>query len=112
MAKYAISQEGIEALEQLASDLQKCTEELDAASYKLHNVVEGNSEELGIYFGGIMEVLQRVLEINKYGKESVQQIVKADIPDRIFRIEELIAMFAEMDSDSDGDVVTQKILSM
>lgn len=108
MARYAISEEGIAALEQLALDLKQSANDIDRACKRLYSVVEGNEEDLGKYYGGIIYLLRQVLQINKEGRECIEQLAGVDIPDAIQRVEELIAMFAEMD-DSSGEAAPQKI---
>ena len=76
MAKYAISQEGIDALQTLSSRLVESTSSIDDASKVLYSTIEGVSDGLGVYEKDIYILLRDVINTNQKGKKSVNQLTK------------------------------------
>ena len=66
MAKYAISQEGIDALQTLSSRLVESTSSIDDASKVLYSTIEGVSDGLGVYEKDIYIVIVNTILHNSF----------------------------------------------
>ena len=99
MAKYAISQEGIDALQTLSSRLVESTSSIDDASKVLYSTIEGVSDGLGVYEKDIYILLRDVINTNQKGKESVDQLTRISIPKQILEIEKLLILCGGDSSD-------------
>lgn len=110
MAKYAISQEGIDALQTLSSRLVESTSSIDDASKVLYSTIEGVSDGLGVYEKDIYILLRDVINTNQKGKESVDQLTRISIPRQILEIEKLLILCGGDSSDEDPDEPPQKKL--
>lgn len=78
MAKYAISQEGVSALNQLASDMMNINNEIEECGRKLKTTVSGLSDELGIFEDEIIDLVDEVNIVQERGREPLIQLsVKA-----------------------------------
>lgn len=90
MAKYAISQEGVSALNQLASDMMNINNEIEECGRKLKTTVSGLSDELGIFEDEIIDLVDEVNIVQERGREPLIQLsVKAK--EMANRIQELVS---------------------
>lgn len=80
LAKYAISEEGIQALEKLSQDLKQASNAIDEESVKLHRIAEGLEDGLGIYYKDILELIRDVVTVNKTSKDEVEYLADKRIP--------------------------------
>ena len=110
MAKYAISQEGIDSLQTLASKLFESTSSIDDASKVLYSTIEGISDGLGVYKKNVYVLLRDIITTNQKGKNSVEQLTRISIPKRILEIEKLLILCGGDFSDGNLDEPPQKIL--
>ena len=74
MANYDISSEGVESLNQLASDMSKLNDEIEKAGKTLKSTVSGYGDGLGIYEDQINELVDRVNAAQEGGREAVEQL--------------------------------------
>lgn len=71
MAKYGISQEGIDALNQLASDMMNINNNIEQSGRTLKGQVSGLSDGLGLYEDEIIELVDEVNNAQEKGRESL-----------------------------------------
>lgn len=71
MAKYGISQEGVEALNQLASDMMNINNDIEQSGRTLKGQVSGLSDGLGVYEEEIIELVDEVNNAQEKGRESL-----------------------------------------
>ena len=74
MAKYGISNEGVQALNQLASDMSNLNDDIEKAGKTLKSTVSGYGDELGIYEEQINDLVDSVNAAQESGRESVEQL--------------------------------------
>ena len=90
MAKYGISQEGISALNQLASDMMKINNDIEECGRTLKTTVSGLSDGLGVYEEQIIDLVDEVNNVQERGREPLIQLsVKAK--DMANRVSELVS---------------------
>ena len=78
MAKYGISQEGVDSLNQLASDMMNINNDIEQCGRTLKSQVNGLSNELGVYADEINELVDEVNNAQEKGRESLIKLsVKA-----------------------------------
>ena len=78
MAKYGISQEGVDALNQLASDMMNINNDIEQSGRTLKSQVNGLSDGLGVYGDEINELVDEVNNAQEKGRESLIKLsVKA-----------------------------------
>lgn len=78
MAKYGISQEGVDALNQLARDMMNINTEMEQCGRTLKGQISGLSDELGVYGDEIIELVDEVNNAQEKGRESLIKLsVKA-----------------------------------
>lgn len=65
MAKYAISQEGLDSLDKLSGELMQVVTGIDDACKTLYTKVEGLESGLGVYEKDILLCLREVIAANK-----------------------------------------------
>ena len=71
MAKYGISQEGVDALNQLASDMMNINNDIEQSGRTLKGQVSGLSDGLGVYEEEIIELVDEVNNAQEKGRESL-----------------------------------------
>lgn len=71
MAKYGISQEGVDSLNQLAQDMMNINNDIEQCGRTLKGKVSGLSEGLGIYEEEINELVDEVNNAQEKGRESL-----------------------------------------
>ena len=90
MSKYGISQEGVDALNQLAQDLYTLGSDIEQSGNKLKTSVSGLGDQLGTYEEKINELVEQVNNTQMKSREPLVQLsVKAK--DMANRISELIS---------------------
>lgn len=78
MAKYGISQEGVDALNQLAQDMMNINNDIEQSGRTLKGQVSGLSDGLGVYEEKIVELVDEVNNAQEKGRESLIKLsVKA-----------------------------------
>ena len=89
MAKYGISQEGVSALNQLASDMMNINNDIEECGRTLKTTVSGLSDGLGVYEEEIIDLVDEVNNVQERGREPLIQLsVKAK--DMANRVAELV----------------------
>lgn len=109
MAKYAISQEGLDSLDKLSKELLQVVTGIDDACKTLYDKIEGLESGLGVYEKDILVCIREVITENQQGKESVAHLVSTAIPRQRAIIEEIMSMIGGT-SDDDDDQPPQKKL--
>lgn len=71
MAKYGISQEGVDALNQLAQDMMSINNDIEQSGRTLKGKVSGLSDGLGVYADEINELVDDVNNAQEKGRESL-----------------------------------------
>ncbi len=71
MAKYGISQEGVDALTQLAQDMMNINNDIEQSGRTLKSQVSGLSDGLGVYEDEIIELVDEVNNAQEKGRESL-----------------------------------------
>ena len=74
MAKYGISNEGVQSLNQLASDMSKLNDNIEEAGKTLKSTINCYGDSLGIYETEINELVDNVNSVQESGRESVEQL--------------------------------------
>ena len=95
MSKYAISNKGIEALEQLKGNLISARNDIGIASEALFEYVSGLENGMGIYYKEILVLIKSILNtlaLASEGDDGIDALIKQFIPKHIRYIEEMIAM--------------------
>lgn len=78
MAKYGISQEGVDSLNQLAQDMMNINNNIEQCGRALKGKVSGLGQELGVYEEQINELVDEVNNAQEKGRESLIKLsVKA-----------------------------------
>lgn len=75
MAKYAISQEGLDSLDKLSNELMQVVTGIDDACKTLYTKIEGLESGLGVYEKDILVCIREVVAANQQGKEGVAHLV-------------------------------------
>ena len=71
MAKYGISQEGVDALNQLAQDMMNINNDIEQSGRTLKSKIGGLSADLGTYEDEIIELVDEVNNEQEKGRESL-----------------------------------------
>ena len=71
MAKYGISQEGVDALSQLASDMMNINNDIEQSGRTLKGQLSGLSDGLGVYEDEIIDLVDEVNNAQEKGRESL-----------------------------------------
>lgn len=112
MAKYAISNEGLDALRTLATNLQVASDDIILSSSKLINEINGLEDGLGVYYEHILLLVEKILLSVKQAKEGddgVDALSQVHIPRWISAIEELYGLGSGSESD---DELAHKVLTL
>ena len=90
MAKYGISQEGVSALNQLASDMMNINNDIEECGRTLKTTVSGLSDGLGVYDEQIIDLVDEVNNVQERGREPLIQL-SAKAKDMANRVSELVS---------------------
>lgn len=90
MAKYGISQEGVSALNQLASDMMNINNDIEECGRTLKTTVSGLSDGLGVYEEQIIDLVDEVNNVQERGREPLIQL-SAKAKDMTNRVSELVS---------------------
>lgn len=90
MAKYGISQEGVSALNQLASDMMNINNDIEECGRTLKTTVSGLSDGLGVYEEQIIDLVDEVNNVQERGREPLIQL-SAKAKDMANRVSELVS---------------------
>lgn len=104
MAVYAISREGIEALQTLALNIQNAGNDILNSSVMLLNEINGLETELGVYYQHILLLVKKIIltiQQAKEGDDGIDSLSQRHIPRLINAIETVYGF----DSGSDDDDV-------
>lgn len=74
MAKFGISNEGVQSLNQLASDMSQLNGDIEECGKTLKSSISGYSDGLGIYEEKILELVESVNSAQEEGRESIEQL--------------------------------------
>ena len=110
MAKYAISQEGLDSLDKLSAELMQVVTGIDDACKTLYTKVEGLESGLGVYEKDILLCLREVIAANKQGKYGVAHLVTTAIPRQKAIIEEIMAMVGGTSGDDEAQPPQKKLV--
>ena len=110
MAKYAISQEGLDSLDKLSGALMQVVTGIDDACKTLYTKVEGRESGLGVYEKDILLCLREVIAATKQGKDGVAHLVTTAIPRQKAIIEEIMAMVDGTSSDDEDQPPQKKLV--
>lgn len=110
MAKYAISQEGIDSLDKLSNELMLAVSGIDDACRVLYSKIEALESSLGVYEKDILICIREVLAKNQQGKEGVVHLVSTAIPQQKAIIEEIMSMVGGTSDDSDDQPPQKKLV--
>ncbi len=75
MAKYGISSEGVDSLNQLATDMSNLNDDIEKAGKTLKSTISGYGEGLGIYEEKINDLVESVNAAQETGREAVEQLI-------------------------------------
>lgn len=89
MARYGINQQGVDSLNQLASDLRGVNNEIDNCGKELKNNIVSIGENLGIYEEQILEIINSVNTTQEKGRESIEHLA-AKLRKMSIEVEELV----------------------
>ncbi len=109
MAVYSINKSGVEALQNLHSELYQAANDIFEASQILKNSLEGLEDNLGIYYKHIMLENEKVITILKKaldGEDGVGYLLNTKLPKMISDMEMLI------DAGLGDGEPPQKVLSL
>lgn len=103
MAKYAISEEGIESLIEMAKRLRQSSENINVLSKQFYDFIEGISDGLGVYHKEILELVRDILRKNQESKEDVDILSNEKIPKLANELYDLWMNGLGDDTSSDED---------
>ena len=110
MAKYAISQEGLDSLDKLSAGLIQVVTGIDDACKTLYTKIERLESGLGVYEKDILLCLREVIAANKQGKDGGAHLVTTAIPRQKAIIEEIMAMVDETSGDDEAQPPQKKLV--
>ena len=110
MAKYAISQEGLDSLDKLSNELMQVVTGIDDACKTLYAKIKGLESDLGVYEKDILICIREVVAANQQGKESVAHLVATAIPRQKAIIEEIMRMVDGTSGDDDDQPPQKKLV--
>ena len=110
MAKYAISQEGLDSLDKLSNELMQVVTGIDDACKTLYTKIEGLESGLGVYEKDILVCIREVVAANQQGKEGVSHLVATAIPRQKTIIEEIMSMVGGTSGDDDDQKKKKKLV--
>lgn len=74
MAKYGISQEGVDSLNQLSQDMMNINNDIEKNGTTLKGTVSGLGEGLGVYEEKILSLVEEVNKAQEKGRESLNTL--------------------------------------
>ena len=74
MAKYGISQEGVDSLNQLSQDMMNINNDIEKNGTTLKGTVSGLGEGLGVYEEEILSLVEEVNKAQEKGRESLNTL--------------------------------------
>ena len=110
MAKYAISQEGLDSLDKLSNELMQVVTGIDDACKTLYTKIEGLESGLGVYEKDILACIREVVAANQQGKEGVAHLVATAIPRQKAIIEEIMSMVGGTSGDDEDQPPQKKLV--
>lgn len=110
MAKYAISQEGLDSLDKLSAGLMQVVTGIDDACKTLYTKIERLESGLGVYEKDILLCLREVIAANKQRKDGVAHLVTTAIPRQKAIIEEIMAMVDGTSGDDEAQPPQKKLV--
>ena len=110
MAKYAISQEGLDSLDELSRELMQAITGIDDACKTLYTKIEGLESGLGVYEKDILICIRAVIAANQQGKEGISHLVTTAIPLQKAIIEEIMSMVGETSGDDENQPPQKKLV--
>lgn len=110
MAKYAISQEGLDSLDKLSNELIQVVTGMDDACKTLYDKIEGLEAGLGVYEKDILVCIREVIAANQQGKNGVAHLVSTAIPRQRAIIEEIMSMIGGTSGDDDDQPPQKKLV--
>ncbi len=110
MAKYAISQEGLDSLDKLSAGLMQVVTGIDDACKTLYTKIERLESGLGVYEKDILLCLREVIAANEQGKDGVAHLVTTAIPRQKAIIEEIMAMVDGTSGDDEAQPPQKKLV--
>ena len=110
MAKYAISQEGLDSLDKLSNELTQVVTGIDDACRTLYTQIEGLESGLGVYEKDILSCIREVVAANQQGKEGVAHLVATAIPRQKAIIEEIMNMVGGTSGDDEDQPPQKKLV--
>ncbi len=110
MARYAISKEGLDSLDQLSNELIQVVTGIDDSCKTLYTKIEGLESDLGTYEKDILVCIREVVVANQRGKESVAHLVATAIPRQKAIIEEIMSMFGGTSGDDEDQPPQKKLV--
>ena len=90
MTRYGVSKEGVESLNQLASDLDSLNGEIHDAGRRLRSQVFSVEEGLGIFDRQILNIIAKVDATQEVGNEAVEQL-SANVKKLASEVEALVS---------------------
>lgn len=75
MAKYGISKEGADSMRNLASSLQKGTDDIREGGNALRSEITGIGEGLGVYEEQILELVAEINLAQTKGQQAVETLI-------------------------------------
>ena len=104
MARYAISEEGVDALRSLGTNLQGAMNDILVSSNSLFQTINGLEDGLGVYYEEILRLVQQVVHIikdAKEGEDGTDFLTQNYIPKLIGVIEQLYGLDGSSDEDDE-----------
>ncbi len=109
MAKYAISQEGLDSLDKLSAGLMQVVTGIDDACKTLYTKIERLESGLGVYEKTFCFVSVRLLQRTNKGKMG-SHLVTTAIPRQKAIIEEIMAMVDGTSGDDEAQPPQKKLV--
>ena len=109
MPKYAVSVEGIYALQKLREDLLTVQEELNASNEKLVSEIGEEAENLGLYAKEILEMAREVILCCKKSEPAIEYLTSMSIPQLIDILYNLIGFDGDGGNDDEWPDPQQKV---
>ena len=104
--KYAISQEGINSLQELKNRIVEAMRGIHEAIELLESTIQACGEGLGVYQDELLELIVSIKRANDEGIEGASMLALTLIPQQIERIEELLYFGYAGDDDPGPKVKT------
>ncbi len=89
MVKYGISQEGVDALNQLASDIGAINGDIEGSGQTLADAIDALGSDLGVYEDEIIDLVASVNATQEKGRESAEHLSNK-VSEMAANVEELV----------------------